>query len=105
MFLFTMSAIMLLGGFPVGTDYDDVLQFVESRCKGIQSHVTLVYMRLDAHGKGTGVAEVHLGQRAWPAFCPAPTQKGFSPAMKLWCFRRNKSFSFKTSSFTAQDTA
>ena len=59
---------MLLGGFPEGTEYDDVLNFIESRCKGIQVvHVTLVYMREDAHGYDTGVAEVHFGQRAWPA--------------------------------------
>ena len=86
-----MSAIMLLDGFPEGTDYDDVLQFVESRCKGIQSHVTLVYMRLDAHGNGTGVAEVHLGQRAWPAF-----------AQRL---HKQKFFGNEIVVFTAQDIA
>ena len=68
---------MLLGGFPEGTEYDEVLYFVESRCKGIHAHVTLVYMREDAHGYDTGVAEVHFGQRVWPAFVERLHQQKF----------------------------
>ena len=58
---------MLLDGFPMGTEGPEVLDFIVSRCKGIQGYVTCVHLRVDAHGRETGIAEVHFGQRAWPA--------------------------------------